>query len=271
MRNQTRCLQREANLINRTKVISEQKVNRSFPADSDEQKLHNKILLGLPAKERELVLAESEFLELPKQMLLNEMGEAIQFAYFINTGLASFLNVMADGKSVEVGLAGKEGFTGLPLTVGFDTSPARVVMQVEGTGFRMSAADFKGVLRLAPGLQKSLNRFSLVQTMQATQIAACNRLHEVDRRLARWLLMSQDRLGGDVVGLTQESLANMLGTRRASVTEAAGVLQKAELISYKRGDLKIEDRRGLEAASCECYGIMKRLTDRWQRETGNSN
>ena len=209
------------------------------------------------------------FAELPKHTLLNEIGEHIEWAYFINSGLASFLNVMGDGKSVEVGLTGKEGFVGVPLLAGFSTSPSRVVMQVDGSGFRISAVDFQEVLKACPSLNRSLQRFSQVLGMQATQVAACNRLHEVDQRLARWLLMSQDRLPGDVVPLTQETLANMLGTRRASVTEAAGILQKAGLITYRRGDVKIDNRRGLEAASCECYVAMRRLADKWRSEASS--
>ncbi len=229
--------------------------------------IQNTVLLSLPSKERASLLSKLKYLELPKHMLLNEMGEEIEFAYFVNGGLASLLNVMADGKSVEVGLTGKEGLVGLALTAGFNTSNTRVVMQVAGSGFRISSDDLKNAMLRNPALKRSLQRFSFEQGMQATQIAACNRLHEVDQRLARWLLMSQDRIGEDIVSLTQQSLASMLGTRRASVTEAAGILQKAGLINYKRGNVTIKDRRGLEAAACECYGIMKRLSNKWEKET----
>ena len=199
-------------------------------------------------------------------MLLNEIAEPIEWAYFVNSGLASFLNVMADGKSVEVGLAGNEGFVGVPLLAGFSTSPYRVVMQVDGNGFRISPVDLQDVLKVCPTLNRNLQRFGQLLGMQATQVAACNRLHEVDQRLARWLLMSQDRLSGDVVPLTQETLSHMLGTRRASVTEAAGILQRAGLITYHRGDVKIDNRRGLEAAACECYSAMQRLAEKWRSE-----
>jgi CRP-like cAMP-binding protein len=198
---------------------------------------------------------------------LNEVGEAIENAYFTNTGLISFLTVMADGKSVEVGLSGKEGFAGLPLVFGFSSSPTRAVIQVDSTGYRMSADNLKDALRDCPILNKSLLRFSQIMAVQATQVAACNRLHEVDHRLARWLLMSQDRLGGDDVPLTQEILAHMLGTRRASVTVAAGILQKSRLITYRRGDVRIDDRAGLENAACECYETIKRQSEKWQSET----
>jgi CRP-like cAMP-binding protein len=173
---------------------------------------------------------------------------------------------MTDGKSVEVGLAGKEGFIGLPLVVGLSTSPTQVIMQVGGSAYRMLAADFKEVLSHAPALEKTLNRYAQSLGMQAIHVAACNRLHEVDERLARWLLMSQDRLGGNVVPLTQEFLAHMLGTRRASVTVGAGILQKAGLITYTRGSVKIDDRSGLEDAACECYASIKQQSEKWEKE-----
>jgi CRP-like cAMP-binding protein len=139
-------------------------------------------------------------------------------------------------------------------------------MQITGTGFKIGASDLEGILQESPALNTGLLRFSQVLAMQATQIAACNRFHEVDRRLARWLLMSQDRVGGDSVSLTQETLANMLGTRRASVTVAAGALQKQGLITYRRGDVKIDNRPGLAEASCECYETMKRQAEMWKNE-----
>jgi CRP-like cAMP-binding protein len=254
-------------LITRYKSLSRSKnVRPGFNGNGSSQKVQNAVLLSLPANEFDMLFPKLDFGDLPKHALLNEIGEPIEWAYFINSGLASFLNVMGDGKSVEVGLAGKEGFVGLPLLAGFSTSPSRAVMQVDGSAFRISAADMQEALRTCSSLDRSLQRFSQVLGMQAMQVAACNRLHEVDQRLARWLLMSQDRLMGDAVPLTQETLASMLGTRRASVTEAAGILQKAGLITYRRGDVKIDNRRGLEAASCECYGAMKRLADKWRSE-----
>ena len=256
-------------MISRPKDFLRAKNVRPSSDGSGNQKVQNTILLSLPANEFDAVFPKLVFFELPKHVLLNEIGEPIEWAYFVNSGLASFLNVMADGKSVEVGLTGKEGFVGVPLLAGFSTSPSRAVMQVDGSAFRISPVDLQTALEVCPNLNRSLARFGQVLGMQATQVAACNRLHEVDQRLARWLLMSQDRLTGDVVPLTQETLANMLGTRRASVTEAAGILQRAGLITYHRGDVKIDDRRGLESASCECYFAMKRLAEKWSGE-GNS-
>jgi CRP-like cAMP-binding protein len=253
-------------LITRPKAVLRAKNLRPSSNGSGNQKVQNTILQSLPANEFDTVFPKLVFFELPKHVLLNEIAEPIEGAYFVNSGLASFLNVMADGKSVEVGLAGKEGFVGVPLLAGFSTSPSRVVMQVDGSGFRISPMDLQDVLKACPSLNRNLQRFGQVLGMQATQVAACNRLHEVDQRLARWLLMSQDRLSGDAVPLTQETLSHMLGTRRASVTEAAGILQKAGLITYHRGDVKIDNRRGLEAASCECYVAMQRLAEKWRSE-----
>jgi CRP-like cAMP-binding protein len=239
---------------------------RPSGVDGNSNKIQNLILMGLPADELSAAVRKLEFVELPTHTVLHEAGEPLSHAYFINSGLASVLNVMTDGKSVEVGLAGKEGFIGLPLVVGLSTSPTQVIMQVAGSAYQLTTADFKELLSHSRALEKSLNRYAQSLGMQATHVAACNRLHEVDERLARWLLMSQDRLGGDVVPLTQEFLAHMLGTRRASVTVAAGILQKAGFITYNRGSVRIDDRSGLEDAACECYASIKQQTEKWEKE-----
>jgi len=234
--------------------------------DGNSNNILNSILLSLPTDELTATAGKLEFVDLPTHTVLHEPGETLTHAYFIDSGLASVLNVMTDGKSVEVGLAGKEGFIGLPLVVGLSSSPTQVTMQVGGSAHQMSAAGFTELLSHSPALEKNLNRYAQTLGMQATHVAACNRLHEVDERLARWLLMSQDRLGGDVVPLTQEFLAHMLGTRRASVTVAAGILQKAGLITYNRGSVRIDDRSGLEDAACECYTSIKQQTKKWEKE-----
>ncbi|MHB8616523.1 MAG: Crp/Fnr family transcriptional regulator [Candidatus Acidiferrales bacterium] len=237
---------------------------------SNEHAVKNKILLGLPAEDRSIIFSKLTFVALPTPTVLNEAGERIKFAFFINDGLASVLRVMSDGRSVEVGLCGKEGFVGLPLTAGFSSSPTRTIMQVAGSAFRVSAKDLLAALRESPTLVTSLQRFSQELALQSEQVATCNRLHEVDERLTRWLLMSQDRLGGSQVPLTQNFLAYMLGTRRASVTVAAGILQKAGLISYWRGRVKIESRVGLEDAACECYDALTQQTERWRQEASKN-
>jgi CRP-like cAMP-binding protein len=238
----------------------------SVGTDGNGNHILNLILLGLPAGELSAAASKLEFVELPTHTILHEPGETLTHAYFIDSGLASVLSVMTDGKSVEVGLAGREGFIGLPLVVGLGSSPTQVIMQVGGSAHQMSAAGFTELLSHSPALEKNLNRYAQTLGMQATHVAACNRLHEVDERLARWLLMSQDRLGGEIVPLTQEFLAHMLGTRRASVTVAAGILQKAGLITYNRGSVRIDDRSGLEDAACECYTSIKQQTKKWEKE-----
>ncbi|MGA7295028.1 MAG: Crp/Fnr family transcriptional regulator [Terriglobales bacterium] len=230
------------------------------------QSIHNEILLGLPQKEYGRVVPELELVEFAGHEVLNEMGARIDSCYFVNSGLISILTVMTSGKSVEVGISGKEGFVGLPLVVGLATSATRAVAQVAGNAFRITTAAMVRVLPKCPQLEKGLNRYTQVLGLQAVQVAACNRLHEVDQRLARWLLMSQDRIGGDFVPLTQEFLAHMLGTRRASVTVAAGYLQDAGLIRYTRGAVTIVNRAKLELASCECYTIMNRQARNWRNE-----
>jgi CRP-like cAMP-binding protein len=241
--------------------------DRAKPNDHLGHVVYNRLLLGLPSKMRKRLFASLEPVRLPLRTVLCEMGAPIRYAYFINGGLASILSVMADGKSVEVGLTGKEGFVGVPLIVGYKTSPTRVIMQIEGTAFRMDAKDLTSLLRSHAHLDRSLQRYSQEIALQAVQVAACNRLHDVDARLARWLLMSQDRINGNVVPLTQEFLSHMLGTRRASVTVAAAMLQKTGSISYERGRTTIADRKRLEKAACECYGILRKQSRVWEAES----
>jgi len=235
-------------------------------SDVDGNHIHNEILLGLPPRERELLFPKLEFVRLKTRLVLHEPGDTLKSGYFCNSGLVSILSVFSDGKSVEVGLVGLEGFIGLPLVVGFRTAPTRAVAQIEGTAFRVGGEALRGVLPQCPKLARQLQQFAQIMAMQTTQIAACNRLHEVNERLARWLVMSADRIGSNSVPLTQELIAQMLGTRRSSVTVAAGTLQKAGLINYSRGDVKIINRRKLEEAACDCYRIMRRQIEEWQGE-----
>ena len=255
-------IQKESSLVNK---VNSPRIDSRAP-QVDGSPLFNKLLLGLPNHESRAIFPHLEFERLRLSDLLNEIGQPIKYAYFMNSGLASILTVMADGKSVEVGLTGKEGFVGIPLLAGFSSSPTRVIIQIEGSAFRMRAARLIELLRTCPKFERRLQQFSQVVTLQASQVAACNRLHEVDERLARWLLMSQDRIGSKLVPLTQEFLAHMLGTRRSSVTVAAGVLQKAGLITYARGRVSIVNREGLEDATCECYRALVDTASRWDKE-----
>jgi CRP-like cAMP-binding protein len=234
-------------------------------ADGDGNHIHNEILLELSRKDCQALLSKLELVRLKVHTVLHEAGDSLKSAYFCNTGMISILSVFPDGKSVEVGLVGKEGFIGLPLVAGFKTTPTRAVAQIDATAFRVDGDTLVSFLKQCPKLERRLQQFSQITAMQITQIAACNRLHEVNERLARWLLMCADRVGSNELPLTQEFLAQMLGTRRSSVTVAAGALQKAGLIAYTRGDVRIVDRRKLEEVSCECYELMQQQIEEWQR------
>lgn len=235
--------------------------------DGDGNSIANKILLSLSREESSLILPRLEFVRLKLHQVLHEAGETIKSGYFVNSGMMSVLAVQPDGKTVEVGLIGREGFAGLPLLVGYSSSPTRVMVQADGTAYRCDVETLKQLIHRFPELGKWLHRFAHQLAMQSTQIAACNRLHDVVSRLARWILMGQDRILNDNLPLTQEFLAQMLGTRRSSVTVAAGVLQKAKMIAYSRGSVTILDRQKLEDAACDCYGIVQQQLKAWEAET----
>ena len=236
-------------------------------SDDDGNHIHNEILLSLPREECDIVFSNLEFVRLKSSQLLHEVGDSIKSAYFCNSGMISTLNVLPDGKSVEVGLIGREGFLGLPLVVGFRSSSLRSNVQIEGSAFRIGADALSHSLVRCPKLVLRLHQFSQVMAMQIAQIAACNRLHEVEERLARWLLMCADRAGDHRLPLTQDLLGEMLGTRRASVTIAAGVLQKAGFIDYRRGEVEILNKEKLEETSCECYTVIRRQIEKWRSES----
>src|SRR6201997_1146519 len=197
---------------------------------------------------------------------MHEAGEVIKSAYFLNNGMASVLTVMPDGKSVEVGLIGKEGFVGLPVVFGFKTSPLRVVIQSDATAYRVDVPTLLKLLPECPELSTHLQRFAMFLAMQSTQLAACNRLHDLEERLSRWLLMSHDRIGGETMPLTQEFLGKMLGKRRSSVSVAASILQKAGMITYTRGNVTIVDRPKLAEVACDCYQIIQDQKSNWHSE-----
>jgi len=250
-------------------VSSRTRVSHKAPPLVEGNPVRNELLLGLPSQECDSILSELTFVQLRTHDVLQETEEPIKYAYFIDSGMVSILSVMRDGKSVEVGLTGKEGCTALQLAAGFKTSDTRALVQIEGTAFRASSETLVKVLGRCPTLARKMQQYALFLAMQGSQVAACNRLHEVDERLARWLLMSQDRIGNDggVVPLTHEFLAHMLGTRRSSVTVAAGLLAKSGLITYNRGHVKIVNRARLEDAACECYDLIVKHTERWRKES----
>jgi CRP-like cAMP-binding protein len=207
-------------------------------------------------------MVESEFLsirshlehvELPAHRSLCEPHELFRFAYFPNAGLISIVVVLSNGETVEAGLVGNEGIAGVPAVAGRRRSPFREVVQISGDGFRIRIDALRSLLKSAPILDRTLKRYTLVLGLQVAQTAACNRLHDVERRLARWLLMALDRVDSGLLHITHDFLATMLGTDRSSVSIAAGVLQKMRIIKYSRGVVKILDRHQLETYACECY------------------
>lgn len=179
-------------------------------------------------------------------------------AYFINSGVASLIVATARGRSVEVGVVGYEGLTGMPLMAGLRRATNSALMQIEGSGFRMKRDAFEQAVKSSPELRERVLRYSIIQTMQIAQTAACNRLHDARQRLSRWLLMARDRISSDIVRLTHEFLATMLGTDRPTVTIAAKSLQTMGAIQYGRRTLKIVNRKLLESVSCECYFAVRR-------------
>jgi CRP-like cAMP-binding protein len=217
----------------------------------------NSLLAALPRKDYLRLLAGLEPVELTFGEVLYEPGQVIRHVYFPNDSLVSLLTLVDGHMALEVGLVGREGMLGIPLALGVDVTSVRALVQGGGTAMRMEAARFRKEFARCVPLQRALHRYVHVLMAQVTQTAACNRFHVVEARLARWLLMTSDRVRSEHFRLTQEFLAHMLGVRRVGVTQAAGALQRRDLIRYSRGSLRILDRRGLEAASCRCYELVK--------------
>jgi CRP-like cAMP-binding protein len=206
-------------------------------------------------------------MRLKPHQVLHEAGEVITSVYFMNSGLGSVLTVQPDGKSVAVALIGKEGLVGVPVVFGFKTDPLRVVIQGEATAYRIDVTRLRKILPECPALERHLQRFAMILAMQSTQLAACNRLHDVEERLSGWLLMSHERLNNESMPLTHDFLAQMLGIRRSSVSVAASILQKAGMISYRSGNVTILDTSKLAEAACDCNQIIRRQRSNWLAET----
>jgi len=249
------------------RVVSTKEVSPPSRKDGDGKEIGNHILLEIPPQESAKLFPSLEFVRLNLRHVMHEAGAVMKSAYFLNNGLGSVLTVLPDGKSVEVGLIGKEGFVGTPIVFGYKSSPLRVVVQADATGYRVDVPTLRKILSECPKLERLIQRFAMTLGMQSTQIAACNRLHDVEERLARWLLMSHDRIGGETMPLTQEFLGQMLGTRRSNVSVAAGILQKAGMITYTRGNVTILDKPQLADAACDCYQEIEDQKNRWRAET----
>jgi len=216
----------------------------------------NRILAAAPADEMAVLRPHLEALPLPFRFTFYEPDRPIEHVYFLNRGVASLLSLPENGMPVEFATAGPEGMVGMPIFLGAEQMASKAFVQIPGDGVRIAADAFRYVIKGCPVLNHLLLRYTLALMGQIAQNAACNRTHAVEERCARWLLMTQDRVHGPSFPLTQEFLAQMLGVRRPTVSIAAGLLAKAGLISYVRGQMTILDREGLLGASCKCYLIF---------------
>jgi CRP-like cAMP-binding protein len=216
----------------------------------------NLMLLSASDSDYSSLRPHLEYVNLPNHLVLHEAGK-VEHAYFPNRGLISLVVVMKDGRTAEAGIVGNEGFTGTPAAVGLSRTTLQAVVQITGDGFRVEFGALQNTLESAPHLRLLLTRYAVVQSMQVAQTAACNRLHNVEQRLARWLLMTQDRVHSGALPITHDFLATMLGTDRPTVSSTAGTLQRKEIIEYTRGAVKIVNRKKLEDSACECYGVIR--------------
>jgi len=224
----------------------------------------NHLLAAMPRQAYKRMSTGLEPVEMIYGQVLYEPAGRIRHVYFPLDCLVSLLTAVDQERTLEVGMVGNEGMVGMPMVLGIGRSAVRALVQGSGTAMRMTAARFGVEFRKNPLLQRALFHYTHLLMAQVSQTAACNRFHESEARLARWLLMTSDRLHADTFLLTHEFLAHMLGVRRVGVTNAAGVLQGKNLIDYSRGHIRILDRKGLEAAACTCYEIVKNLQDRAQ-------
>jgi CRP-like cAMP-binding protein len=222
----------------------------------------NHLLAALPTSDYQRLASHLELVPMKLGEVLYESGGQLRYVYFPTTSILSLLYVMEDGASAEIAIVGNEGILGISLFMGGESTPSRAVVQSAGHAFRLKAALLKNEFgRFGPTMHLLL-RYTQALITQMAQTAVCNRHHSVDQQLCRWLLLSLDRLQTNELSMTQELIANMLGVRREGVTEAAGKLQDAGLISYQRGRITVVDRPGLEARSCECYQVVKTEFDR---------
>jgi CRP-like cAMP-binding protein len=222
----------------------------------------NRILARLPRGEVNLFQQHLEPIDLPVRMFLHESGGASEYAYFLETGIASMVSTLKNGTTVEVGLIGRDGIVGLLYVMSGESLPFDCYMQVPGRGYRIKSKRLRECFEARKVLRKKLVCAVQAQVVQMGQIAVCNRIHEIQERLARWLLSCYDRNNSQQLLLTHEFLATMLGTPRTTVTLAAGILQQAGYIEYSRGHVLIKDRKGLEGIACECYAIIRKETER---------
>ena len=222
----------------------------------------NHLLDALPTDDFQRLAPHLELIPMPLGEVLYEPGVRLRYVYFPTTSIVSLLYVMEDGASAEIAIVGNEGILGISLFMGGETTPSRAVVQSAGHGYRLKAQLLKDEFGRFGRMMQLLLRYTQALITQMSQTAVCNRHHSVDQQLCRWLLLSLDRLSSNELTMTQELIANMLGVRREGVTEAAGKLQDAGLIRYRRGRITVLDRPGVEARACECYEVVKAEFDR---------
>jgi CRP-like cAMP-binding protein len=227
----------------------------------------NHLLGALPQADFDRLAPHLEHVQMSLGEVLYESGGALNHVYFPTSSIVSLLYVMEDGASAEIAVVGNEGILGIALFMGGETTPSRAIVQSAGQSFRLRSQLLKQEFNRAGAVMQLLLRYTQALITQMAQTAVCNRHHTVDQQLCRWLLMSLDRLDTDQLTMTQELIANMLGVRREGVTEAAGKLQRAGLIRYRRGQITVLDRTRLEQAVCECYAVVKREFDRLLGDT----
>jgi len=225
----------------------------------------NRVLAAMPLEEYRCLSDGLEPVFLNFGDVLYEPGDPIRYVYFPGDSLVSLLTQVEERMTLEVGLIGSEGMVGISLALGVSSSPMRALVQGTGAAMRMEAGRFQLELKQSPSLQRELYRYSHLLMAQFTQTAACNRFHGVEARLARWLSMTRDRVSSDRFHLTHDFMADMLGVRRVGITNAATTLRERRLIEYNRGDITILDRKGLNAAACVCYRVVKNLFDGLRR------
>ena len=225
----------------------------------------NHLLAALSPEERDRLFPHLRLVTMPLGKVLYESGDVQRFVYFPTDSIVSLLYVMESGASAEVSVVGNEGVIGIALFMGGETTPSRAIVQSAGHAYRLIGQRLKDEFHRSGGMQLLLLRYTQALITQMAQTAVCNRHHSVDQQLCRWLLLSLDRLSSNELIMTQDLIANMLGVRREGVTEAAGKLQKLGVIRYSRGHITVLDRPQLEQLSCECYGVVKKETDRLQQ------
>lgn len=223
------------------------------PAYKSSTTVVNRLIAGLPRPERNKILAQCETVSLIAGTVLCQPNQPFQHVYFPITGFISLVTTLRDHQPLEMGLIGNEGMLGVTLALGVDAAPMLAVVQGSGMALRMSTEHIRNELVQSKILTSRFNRYLYVLIAQMAQTAACAHFHEIEPRLARWLLMTHDRAHADYFYITQEFLADMLGVRRSGITVAAGTLQERKLIQYSRGKISILDREGLEKHACECY------------------